>query len=140
MERITPYVREEHIEQIDEMKKSTDSDISDAEAVRRIFDRASEMNRFESKIESVRSGYEAKLKRLENEHESEIERYEAKIESLEARVEDLQRQLAATNRRVDEHKELVEYVQEERSITQRRARAGLWTKTKWALFGMSDDE
>ena len=140
MERITPYVREEHIEQIEEMKKSTDSDISDAEAVRRIFDRASEAKRFESELEAIRSGHEAEVERLRSEYEAEIERYEAEIESLEARIDDLQRQLTATNRRVDEHKELVEYVQEERSITQRRARAGILTKTKWALFGMSDDE
>ena len=140
MKRITPYVREEHIEQIEEMQKSADSDISDAEAVRRIFDRAADMKRSEAEIESLRSEHDAELERLRSEYEAEIERYEAEIESLEARIDDLQRQLAATNRRVDEHKELVEYVQEERSITQRRARAGILTKTKWALFGMSDDE
>ena len=40
MKRISPQVREEHIEYINEVQSKADSDISDAEAIRRIFDRA----------------------------------------------------------------------------------------------------
>ncbi len=122
MERITPYVREEHIELINEVQKSADGDISDAEAVRRIFDRAAEAKRSEAEIEAMRSEHDAELERLRSEYESEVERYEAEIESLEARIDDLQRQLAATNQRVDEHKELVRYVEDE--LTYRQAGLG----------------
>lgn len=135
MERITPYVREEHIEQIKEMQKSADSDISDAEAVRRIFDRAADVKRSEAEVESLRSEHDAELERLRSEYEAEIERYEAEIDSLEARVDDLQRQLAATNQRVDEHKELVRYVEDELTYRQ----AGLGKRLKWWMFGKSDE-
>ena len=40
----------------------------------------------------------------------------------------------------EEHTELVRTVERQQSLAERKARAGLLTKTKWALFGMSDDE
>jgi uncharacterized protein involved in exopolysaccharide biosynthesis len=127
MQRITPYVREEHIEQIEEMQKSTDSDISDAEAVRRIFDRAAETKRFESELESLRSDHEAEVERIRTEHEAEIER-------LEARIDELQAQLRAANSRNEEHTELVRYVEEELSYRE----AGLGTRMKWWFFGKGE--
>lgn len=39
----------------------------------------------------------------------------------------------------EEHTELVRAVKEEQSLAKWKAEAGLWTKTKWALFGMSDE-
>lgn len=59
----------------------------------------------------------------------------------------LKEQLAATNQRIDANNQLVEYVEEERdmrrsrrALAERRAKAGLWTRTKWWLWGMDDDE
>lgn len=64
-------------------------------------------------------------------------------DELERENRRLQRQLAATNRRVDEHKQLQEYVEGQQELERRRARreerrahAGILTKTKWALMGM----
>ncbi|WP_306060518.1 hypothetical protein [Natronococcus wangiae] len=60
MERITLYARENHLEQIRSGQESADGDISEAEAVRRIFDRAAEADRAEAERESIRSEYESK--------------------------------------------------------------------------------
>lgn len=39
----------------------------------------------------------------------------------------------------EEHTDLVRTVERQQSLAERKARAGLLTKTKWALFGMDDD-
>lgn len=76
--------------------------------------------------------------------------YDDRVEELEREIEDVRRendrlrkQLAATNRRVDQHQELVEYVQEERSVAQRREQrreAPAWRRAKWWLLGEPTDE
>lgn len=60
------------------------------------------------------------------------------VEELQTEVDRLHRELAAANRRVGEHQELVRYVEDERSAEQRRRKAGLLTRSKWWLFGQSD--
>ena len=63
------------------------------------------------------------------------------LESVRAERDDLRRQLRETNRRVDEHQELVEYVEEERSLQQaerERRNAAIWTRAKYWIFGKSD--
>lgn len=52
-------------------------------------------------------------------------------DDLEQENARLQRQLMATNQRVEEHTELVEYVEDELSYRE----AGLGTRMKWWLFG-----
>ena len=59
---------------------------------------------------------------------------------LEARAEELRNELQAANRRIDSANEIVEYVEEERSVEERRRKAGLGTRAKWWLFGMDDGE
>lgn len=70
---------------------------------------------------------------------------EREVESIEAERDDLQRQLRAVNSREDDVGELVEYVQEERSLQREdRARqrmketAGVLTRAKWWVTGMPD--
>lgn len=140
MERITPHVREDHLEQIRSVKESADGDISEAEAVRRIFDRASEAERAESERESIRSDYESKIDALRSEHESELEaarsEYESRIEELERNVERLRNEKRTLINDREERTELVEYVQEERSLTKQKAQAGIVTRAKWWITGM----
>jgi predicted nuclease with TOPRIM domain len=65
-----------------------------------------------------------------------------KLDDLETENERLRRQLTAINQRVDEHQDLVEYVQEERSLAQEqreRRNAPMWTRAKWYVFGRSDE-
>lgn len=68
-------------------------------------------------------------------------------DSLRAKRDDLLRQLRETNRRVDEHQQLVEYVEEERSLQARREeyrrereQANILTRAKWLLVGRPTEE
>jgi Arc/MetJ-type ribon-helix-helix transcriptional regulator len=86
---------------------------------------------YESKSEAVRTFIQSG------------ERLSQRVDELETENSRLRYQLTATNRRVDEHKELQRYVQEQWGVERRRARreerraqAGILTKTKWMLTGM----
>lgn len=91
----------------------------------------------DSKSGAVRHCIEAyeELHRLREELHHKDER----IDELQARIDDLRNQLATTNQRIDANNELVEHVREQRSITQRRAQAGVLTRARWWLTGMSDE-
>jgi SOS response regulatory protein OraA/RecX len=63
------------------------------------------------------------------------------LEQTEARVEDLRRQLQQANSRQDDVTELVEYVEEERAVQQRREErrsAPVWTRARRWLFGYDE--
>ena len=66
--------------------------------------------------------------------------YEKQIEELEREIERTHREKRLVLEQREEHTELVNTVKEEQSLAKRKAEAGLWTKTKWALFGMNTDE
>ena len=52
----------------------------------------------------------------------------------------LDRQLKQLIEQRETSDELVEYVEHERSLQERRARAGLMTRLRWGLFGMDVDD
>lgn len=114
MKRITPQVRPEHVELIERVQDEGEGDISDAEAVRRIFDRAMQ-------------------------YEAEVERLESELEQTKARVEEMRSKLVATTEKVEASNELVRVVEEEQSLQSRRAQAGVLTRAKWWLTGMPDE-
>jgi len=100
----------------------------------------------DAEIEELRE----EVARLETERDrlaEEVDDLGGKIDSLEARNRDLTNQLAESNRRIDGAAELVEYVEEERSLAQRREErekqkdeAGVLKRAKWWLVGMPSDE
>lgn len=61
-------------------------------------------------------------------------------DDLENERDRLQRQLTATNKRQEEVTELVEYVERERSLSERKAQAGIVTRAKWLITGMPTEE
>lgn len=68
-------------------------------------------------------------------------------EDLRVERDRLREQLAATNRRVDEHVELQEYVRNQQKLErrradreERRAGAGALTRAKWWMFGMNEKQ
>ena len=81
-----------------------------------------------------------------DEHDGVIETYERKIEEYESDIADLEREVERQQRERrqllelrDEHQELVHVVQDERSLAQRRAQAGILTRARWWLGGMPGD-
>lgn len=115
MKRITPQIREEHVEYINEIQSNANGDISDAEAIRRIFDQAMQ-------------------------YESQVEQLESELNHAEARIEELRSKLIATTEKVDASNELVQVVEEEQSLQKQRAQAGMLTRAKWWLTGMPSEE
>jgi len=63
-----------------------------------------------------------------------------RVAELETEVERLQNEKRLILEQREEHTELVRAVEEERTLEQRRAEAGLATRVKWAIFGMDGDE
>jgi predicted DNA-binding protein len=63
---------------------------------------------------------------------------EDELEATQNEVERLHRQLQATNARQEDVGELVEYVEQEKSLKERereRRDAPLWRRARWFLFG-----
>ena len=129
MGRVNATVDDEHLAQVEQVKESADSDISDAEAVRRIFDRAQRVDQLEQELRDERASHEQELEELRNE-------YETRVTDLERDVERLRNEKRTLINDREERTELVEYVQEERSLTKQKAQAGIVTRAKWWLRGM----
>ena len=100
----------------------------------------------ESTIESIddeanehgrsRSEHIREIIRTRNEHEE----LKAEHERLQQQVDRLQREKRMILERDTETTDLVAEVRKDRTLAERKARAGLLKKAKWALFGMGDDE
>jgi uncharacterized protein involved in exopolysaccharide biosynthesis len=110
--RTTVTLEDRHLEQLEAVKAEMDEDEpSNSAAIRRVFDDAAECD----------------------EHRN-------RIESLVNRRDELRKQLAAANERIDASNELVRAVEASRSLEARRAQAGALTRLKWWATGMPDDE
>lgn len=57
-------------------------------------------------------------------------------DTLRRERERLQEQLQAANKRIDASNELVEHVSEQRTLAEKKARAGIIRRVKWWLTGM----
>lgn len=151
MQRITISLPEDLHDRLTELAGESGPYDSKSEAVRGlIHDLENEIQEYESKLRDAHDQlqqYDEQLQDYEEKLTSVREEYEREIEDLQRENERLQRQLAATNRRVDEHQELIEYVEEQREIERYRGRreqmldqAGMLTRWKWKLTGVPVDE
>jgi hypothetical protein len=93
-----------------------------------------------------RSEYIRNTLATRHEHDGEHEEYEERIAALEREIADLEQEndrLKREKRLIleqrEENTELIEYVQEERTLERRRAEAGILTRTKWWFTGMPAD-
>jgi predicted nuclease with TOPRIM domain len=73
----------------------------------------------------------------------EADEIEEELKELRTERDNLRRQLQAANSRMDDVQELVEYVEEERSLQTRREQrrdAPIWTRAKWWVLGRDRDD
>ena len=77
---------------------------------------------------------------LNTDDDAEIQHLEDEIEDLKRENERLRNEKRTIIQQREEHTDLVRTVERQQSLAERKARAGLLTKTKWAIFGMSDEE
>ena len=90
--------------------------------------------------EAVAKGREAA--EVRSEAEAEAEELRSELEQAQNRIGELENQLRAVNTRNDDVDELVEYVEHEKTLQERRAereqereQAGVFTRAKWWLVG-----
>jgi chromosome segregation ATPase len=84
--------------------------------------------------------------RLAFERSAELADARERITELQNRTRELEEELMATNRRIDDVNEIVAFAEEEREVVQARERrerereaAGILTRSKWWLFGRDVD-
>jgi hypothetical protein len=146
LERENDRLRDEYKERIDERREEHEREIKRLK--RELEERVDQLEReHERQVTRLKDEYEERITELEEEHDEEIADLQEENERLQAFRDDLQRQLAATNRRVDHHRELVDYVEEQRSLEGYRTRreqmvdqAGMLTRWKWKFTGIPVEE
>ena len=114
MKKVTFSLEEEQLEALEEFQEEHD-----------ISSRSKALRRFIEEYEELQGRYE--------ELHTEYEQLETEVERQRNR-----NQLILEQR--EEHTELVEYVQEERSAEQRWREAGIGQRLKWRVFGMDTDD
>ncbi|MFC6764025.1 ribbon-helix-helix protein, CopG family [Natrinema soli] len=120
MEPITLRLSTDTLDDVD--NEAEEQGLSRAEYLREIVE-----NRHEH--EEIRSEYEAKLSG-----------YEEKLSELETEVKRLRNEKRLILEQREENTELVEYVETEKSLTERKAQAGIVTRAKWLITGMPTEE
>jgi chromosome segregation ATPase len=146
LERENDRLRDEYKERIAERREEHEREIKRLK--REQEERIDQLEReYEQQVARLEDEYEERITELEEEYEEEIADLQEENERLQTSRDDLQRQLAATSRRVDQHQDLVDYVEEQRSLERYRARreqmidqAGMLTRWKWRLTGVPVDE
>ena len=142
MARINATVRDEHVDQLETVKEEADSEISDAEATRRIFDRAARVQELEQELRDceqeagdIRAELEQERARRDEAvaqtREELREEYENEIEHLQNQIDRLQRTNLKILEQREENTDLQVYVDGRREWEQ----ASWFTRQKWKLFG-----
>lgn len=108
MEQITLRLRSETIKEVD--AEAEEADVSRAEVLR----------------DAVES---------RNEHEEEVERLREEVDELRTEVERLRNEKRALIDDREERTELVEYVEQEKTLQEERLEASAVERAKWWLFG-----
>ena len=140
MDRLSVTVRDRHVERLDEWQADENAG-SRSEALREVLDEfeavETESAQVHTEYEELRSEYDE----LRTEYEglqSEYDDLHTKHEALQTKRDQLRDQLTAMNSRQEDVAELVEYVETERSLAERREelrRQPIWRRAKWWLLG-----
>lgn len=114
MKRVTVSLEESHVKAIDDFQEAHDLD-STSEAVRRLVDAYEDLNADYEELHTQYEELQTEVERLKNERRLILEDREQKHE-------------------------LMQYVEEERTVEQRWRKAGIGQRVKWRLFGMDTDD
>ena len=142
MENVTLRIPTALLEELD--AEADDAGVSRSEYIRENLD-----NRHAGVSAHEHAALQAEYDELQTEYEQlqrEHERLAERVQTLETDKDRLQDQLAATNRRVDEHQELVAFAEEQRELERyrearerRKDEANLFTRLRWKITGMPAD-
>lgn len=149
MEPITLRLEEDTLERVED--EADEEGLKRAEYLREIVANRNEHEEIRREYEEKLSEYEEKLERLRAEYESELNaieaEYQERIDDLKSEIDDLEMEIQRVHREKrqileqrEEHTELVKQVEQERSLAERKAQAGILTRTKWLITGMPAEE
>jgi predicted RNase H-like nuclease (RuvC/YqgF family) len=137
--------RSEHIRSIIESRHEPDENTrkllrEKAELEVSIQELEEEIKELEAENDELRD----EMDTLEADHQREVDRLTDEMDELEvdlqSEIDRLKNEKAAIINQREENKELVRYVENERTAEQRWREAGLLTRAKWKVFGMDTDE
>lgn len=74
------------------------------------------------------------------ERSQDLEECRERVADLEQQAERLEREKRLILEQREEHSQLVAAVEQQRTLEQERAQAGLATRAKWWLFGRDEDD
>ena len=137
--------RSEHIRSIIESRHEPDENTQ--KLLREKAELEVSIQELESEIEEVEAENDElrdEIDTMEAEHQSEVDRLNEEMDELEAELQSeidrLKNEKAAIINQREENKELVRYVENERTAEQRYREAGLFGKLKYTVFGMETDD
>jgi len=87
-----------------------------------------------------RSEYIRNVLRTRNEHTEDVDELREKVNQLQTDLDRVRNEKKLILEDREEKKELVRYVEEERTVEQQWREAGLLTRTRWRLFGMDGED
>lgn len=134
MQQITLRLDEDTLESLE--GEADENGVSRSEHIREVIDSRHE-------ADDLRSEHEEEVERMRREHAEEVRALRDRIEELETDVERLENEKQLILEQREENTELVEYVEHERSLQERRERrqsAPAWKRAKWWLLGAPDPE
>jgi len=127
MNRRTVGFSEELEEFIEDVERSEDID-SFSKAVREQLKVAKQVYETDDDLDDILEATER------------VDELEADLEDEKNRADDLRRQLREANRQDENVGELVKYVENKRTLEQRRREASLSKRMKWWVFGMDTEK
>lgn len=131
MDSITIRLQADTLARIED--KAERQDMSKSEVIRAWFDERDELQRECEQLQSEYAELQTECERLRDDYESEIKELEREIERVHR-----EKRLVLEQR--EEHTELVDTVERQQSLAERKASAGVLTRAKWWLVGMSGEE
>lgn len=145
MPNVSVRIDDERRDELDDL--ADDAGLSRAEYIRDAlsvredyYEHQSKIAEFREKYEQLQSEYEI----LQNEHvdlREEYDELQAEYDEVTQELDRVRREKRQILAQREENTELVKYVEDERSLSRRKAEAGLVTRAKWVVWGMpSDDE
>jgi hypothetical protein len=120
MEPITLRIESDTLEEIDD--EAEQSDQTRAEYLREVI------------------GNRHRHEQIQAEHEEILRDYEQKVDELETELDRVHSEKRLILEQREENEKLVNYVETEKTLTEKKAQAGVLTRTKWWLTGVPTED